>query len=119
MHDLVAELRGYRDELAEAETYANTVRAQAVRDQIGRVTGEITELATDLEAQATQAKNRGADGVADELAARAGRLRQAVAELPPATATTADNTPLEHATPTPSAPARPKAPRRKHNTEEG
>lgn len=42
-HDLLAELAGYQAELARHEQQKNTDRAEAVRGEIDRVIGDITE----------------------------------------------------------------------------
>lgn len=70
-HDLVAELNGYRNELASAERWRRTERAEAVRAEVERVTSAIRARVAILAATGAESP---------ELA----HLRAAVPDLPEA-----------------------------------
>lgn len=104
-HDLGAELRGYRDELAECEARGLDKRAGLVRKEVTRVEGEIRETAERLEREAAEHDEAGQDVRAAEARVRAREFR---ALLPaedkpkrgpgrPRKETTVDKTPREKA----------------------
>lgn len=72
MHDLGAELQGYRDELA---TVADPSRVKAVRAEISRVRQAVTERADALDAQAKTHDEAGQDVPAAETRVEARRYR--------------------------------------------
>lgn len=90
-HDLIAELQGYRNELASAERYAKTDRADAVREQIARVTGAIQERVDELEATAVEHEQNAQEVLAAHARVEAGRLRRALADRPEASPPGAEN----------------------------
>jgi hypothetical protein len=75
-HDLVAELAGFRNELAHSVSRGLTKRAAAVRAEIARVTGEIHAEITALRARGEAHMAAGQDGLAAQVA---GRVRALVA----------------------------------------
>lgn len=78
-HDLLAELQGYRDELAGAVQYGKDVTAEAVRGQIDRV---IEGIKVEVERQLTAAEtfeDAGQDVPAAQARVEAKRLAR---ELP-------------------------------------
>lgn len=95
MHDLGAELQGYRDELADIAGDAD--REKAVRKEIARVSKAIEERADELEAQADEHQDAGQDVAAAQARVEARRHRALIEE--PAAEDTADSTPREKAVP--------------------
>lgn len=114
-HDLVAELQGYRNELASAERRGDTDRAAAVREEIERIAGLLRGQAAALEAQPPEttpglARVRAAlteleeAGVADaeetrQTKAKARSRRGGTRANRAGQETAADTTPTETATP--------------------
>lgn len=100
-HDLLAELVGYKNELANAENADNTERAGAVRDEISRVEGLVRERADEFEAKTAEHAKAGQDVPAAEATVEARRYRDALGETVPkrrgrpAKETTQDKTPKE------------------------
>jgi hypothetical protein len=87
MHDLGAELQGYKDELATVDGD----RAKAVRGEIDRVSKAIEERATGLDEQGSKYDAAGQDVPAAEARVEARRYRALLAED--------DNVPAEETTP--------------------
>lgn len=101
MHDLLAELDGYRTELANAERAGRQDRADAVRPHLGRLAGLIEAEAARLDAQAETHENEGQDVLAAQARVEAKRLRrgaQLTADASPAGENAADARPKETAT---------------------
>jgi hypothetical protein len=83
-HDLLAELAGYRNELASAERRNQTERAQAVQDEVDRVTDEIETRRKQL---LIDAEGHDADGqhlLGAQARMEASRLGRAIAADQPA-----------------------------------
>lgn len=80
-HDLLAELAGYRDELAGEERRGRAGRAACVRAEIDRVRTQIAVRAEILEQEAEDHIEAGQDVKAAQAAVAARNLRQALAEL--------------------------------------
>lgn len=98
MHDLIAELQGYRNELTSAKRNGRDDRAEAVRGEIERVTGDIKATAERLLATAEEHDNVGQHTLGAQLRAEATRLRRAVGvDDQPAAETAADSTPRQRA----------------------
>jgi hypothetical protein len=70
-HDLLAELAGYKNELARELGLKRHERAAAVRDEIRRVREQISDRIGDLEAEAADHIEAGRDGKAGECAVAA------------------------------------------------
>jgi hypothetical protein len=75
-HDLMAELQGYKNELANADDAGNSERAGAVRDEISRVEGLVRDRAEGLEKQAEEHAAAGQDVRAAEAVVAARRYRR-------------------------------------------
>lgn len=76
MHDLGAELQGYKDELATVDGD----RAKAVRGEIDRVSKAIEERATELDERGSKYDAAGQDVPAAEARVEARRYRALLAE---------------------------------------
>jgi outer membrane biosynthesis protein TonB len=76
-HDLLAELAGYKNELARELGLKRRDRAAAVRDEIRRVREQISDRITELEAEAEDHIEAGRDGKAGECAVAARPLQAA------------------------------------------
>ncbi len=85
-HDLLAELAGYRNELAGAEARGSE-RAAQIRTEIERVEAAVTERAAELIAQAETHEGAGQDVLAAQARIEARRLTDAA----PAPARTANS----------------------------
>lgn len=94
-HDLLAELAGYRNELAIQNAAGNTGVLGEIRAEIDRVTGLITGRADALDTKADTYLESGSDVRGAEARVEARRLRTAAA---PATENTAQSAPRETAT---------------------
>jgi hypothetical protein len=101
-HDLLAELAGYRDELAEAEQYERPEKAADVRKEITRVEAAIRGQAAALDRQAEVHLANAQDVLAAAAGVEARRLREGLGQPvePPATETAQDKAPRERATTT-------------------
>lgn len=78
-HDRLAELVGYRNELATiGATGASEDRASAVRETIAGIEGELRERAGDLRKAAASLRKAGLDGQADRLEADAAHISDLV-----------------------------------------
>lgn len=103
MPDLIAELAGYRAELARYERDGKTDRAAAVRQQLDAAAANLTVEADKLDAQADNHTTAGQDLLAARATIEARRLRAALADLAPAVEsapageTASDSTPRETA----------------------
>lgn len=111
MADLLAELDGYRAELAGYERSHKDERAALVREQIERVTGQIRTDIEKLHAQAGNHEDDGQEILAAQARVEAKRLaralpddnedeagpKRAVRGRPKGRETTADTTPKERA----------------------
>jgi hypothetical protein len=75
MHDLAAELQGYKNELKQAEQRGNKERAAAVREEIKRVGAAVREKAEALEAAAHAHDAAGQDVLAAQARVEARRYR--------------------------------------------
>ena len=95
-HDFIAELGGYRDELARYTRAGNTGRADAVREQIAKAVTALGVEAEKLDAVADNHMTAGQDLLAARSTIEARRLRAALAELGEQ-GTAADATPRETA----------------------
>jgi hypothetical protein len=82
--DLIAELTGYRNELAAARRRNNTDRAAAVTEQIERVTGQVRTRIEQLLAQAGNHEEAGQDVLAAQARVEAKRLGRETADATPA-----------------------------------
>lgn len=105
-HDLLAELQGYRNELAEAERRGRTEKAAAVRREIARVRESILDRVRELKDMADGHLDNGQDGLAAQCLVQARLLARAAEEIaaeaggaPPASETAAEKAPRETATP--------------------
>ena len=94
-HDHLAELQGYRNELANAERAGNDDQAADVRAEIARVTTAIGRRAELLAAEADQHEVEGRYERAARARAAAKEHADAFAELED----TSDQTPSEQAVP--------------------
>jgi hypothetical protein len=93
-HDLVAELQGYRNELASAERRGDADRAEAVREEVDRVAGLLrgrvealranaeAEVHPDVERIETALAELDGDGEASETSGRKTRQRTAASTTP-------------------------------------
>lgn len=79
-HDLLAELRAYRAELAEHQTYGRTDRAEQTRAQLGGVETAVKDKVTQLEDQAKLHDAQGADVPAAQARVEARRYQTALDE---------------------------------------
>lgn len=79
-HDVLAELEGYRNELAEAERHGRDEKAAAVRDEIERVKAAVEARAVALEDRAATLEGSGQDVKAAEATVEARRYRDALTE---------------------------------------
>jgi len=96
-HDLIAELAGYRNELAGYLRAGSTERAAAVREQMAAVTAAISGEADRLVARAENHEQAGQDVLAARARVEARRLRHAVDDAEVVQETAADATPRETA----------------------
>jgi hypothetical protein len=101
-HDFIAELGGYRNELARYTRAGDTGRADAVREQMAKVVTAIGVEVDRLDAVADNHMTAGQDLLAARATIEARRLRAALAELGTAAEqgeqeTAADATPRETA----------------------
>ncbi|MCW6010322.1 hypothetical protein K1W54_38105, partial [Micromonospora sp. CPCC 205371] len=78
MHDLIAELTGYRNELASANRDGKKDRAAAVAEQIDRVTGDLVTRVDELLADAAEYDAAGQDIRAGQARAAARRFAAAL-----------------------------------------
>jgi len=112
MHDLIAELEGYRNELASAERHGDKDRAKAVRGEVARVAKAVNARVDQLLADADAADEELRDLDAAKKRAEARRMARALPERlrgdaagrlaadgRPASSDTADHAPTETATP--------------------
>ncbi len=112
MHDLIAELEGYRNELSSAERHGDEARAEAVRAEVARVAeavnARVDQLLADADAadeelqDLTAAQKRGearrmALALPERL--RGGDARKLAGDGQSGSSDTADHTPTETATP--------------------
>jgi hypothetical protein len=81
MADLLAELGGYRAELARYDRLGRTERAAAVRDQIDRLITTVSAEADRLDAVSDNHMSAGQDLQAARATIEARRLRAALADL--------------------------------------
>lgn len=91
-HDVLAELQGYRDELAGAEAYGREDHAARVRPEIDRLRAQVEARAAAAELRAAAAEATGQD--ASEHHAEVRRYRDALG----VETTTEDSTTRERAT---------------------
>lgn len=100
-HDLLAELRAYRNELAEHQTYGRTDRAEQTRAQLTGVETAVKDKVTQLDNQAELHQAQGADVPAAQARVEARRFQAALDETTPAgeLADTAQRKPLERTIP--------------------
>ncbi|MFG2054773.1 hypothetical protein ACGFI9_12150 [Micromonospora sp. NPDC048930] len=112
MHDLIAELEGYRNELDSAERYGDKDRAKAVRGEVARVAKAVNARVDQMLADATTADEELRDLDAANKRAEARRMARALperlrdaaagrlaADAQPGSRDTADHAPAETATP--------------------
>lgn len=100
MHDLIAELTGYRNELAAAQRYGHTDRAKAVQGEIARVAGDIQTRMEDLLSRAEAHDNAAQHTLGAQVRVEATRLRRALeADQPPAAENASEKAPRERAVP--------------------
>lgn len=100
-HDLLAELRAYRDELAEHQTYGRTDRAEQTRAQLTGVETAVKDKVAQLANQAELHQAQGADVPAAQARVEARRFQAALDEHNP-TGELVENSsskPLERAVP--------------------
>lgn len=95
-HDSRAELRGYQDELADAEANDRPEHAARVRTEIDRVSAELRAQAAALGSRADVLVAAGQDVAAAEARVQARALVEGLDE--PAVETAVESTPLETAT---------------------
>lgn len=100
-HDLIAELGGYRDELANYERSGRKDRMPAVKAEIDRVAAAILTEAERLVAQAEAHEEAGQDVLAAQCRVEAKRLVRGSGTGAPENA--ADSTPVETAVPAKAA----------------
>lgn len=93
-HDVLAELQGYRDELAGAEAYGREDHAARVRPEIDRVRAVVEAQAAAAELRAAAAEATGQDASAHHAEVR--RYRDALGD--DVVETTEDTTTRERAT---------------------
>lgn len=97
-HDLIAELEGYRSELAGYERSGVADRAKAVKAEIARITKQVSVEADKLIAQAEGHEDAGRDVLAAQARVEAKRLRRAVGvESAPGAENAAESAPRETA----------------------
>lgn len=80
MHDVLAELEGYRNELANAERHGDDKKAAAVREQLDRVKAEVEARAVAAETRAEAFKADGQDVLAAQHEVEARTYRAALDE---------------------------------------
>ncbi|MFE7559663.1 hypothetical protein [Kitasatospora sp. NPDC057500] len=80
-HDLLAELAGYRNELAGAKA-RGSARADDIAAEVKRVTAAVAERAADLTAEAKTHQDAGRDVAAVAALSEARRLREALRPAP-------------------------------------
>lgn len=100
-HDLLAELRAYRVELAEHETYGRTERAKLTRAGLAGVVTAVMDKVKQLTNQAELHEAQGADVPAAQARVEARRFQTALDEHAPGEPLedTASSTPLQRAVP--------------------
>jgi len=94
MHDVLAELQGYRNELAQAQRRGDTETAAAVQAEIDRVSATARSVAASHAGDAARHHDAGAHALAAKARAEAARYRDAAG---PGSDDTADHTELETA----------------------
>ncbi|MFI6332921.1 hypothetical protein ACIBBG_32020 [Micromonospora chersina] len=113
MHDLIAELEGYRNELSAAERRGNDDKAKDIRKEVARVAKAVNARVDELTTEADRADEALEDLTAAQRRAEARRMARALPERlrgPSArrlagddsragTSDAADRTPTETATP--------------------
>lgn len=78
-HDRLAELAGYRNELASIEAAGRREdRASAVRETIAGIEGDLRQRASELRKAAAELRKAGRDGQAEMLEADAARIAEMV-----------------------------------------
>jgi hypothetical protein len=95
MHDVVAELEGYRNELAEAQRHGRSERADAVQEQLGRVKTEVEARAVAAETRSASLKADGQDVASAHADVEARHYREALAPFED----TSESAPKERAVP--------------------
>ncbi|MFD9943201.1 hypothetical protein ACFWYW_14590 [Nonomuraea sp. NPDC059023] len=85
-HDLLAELQGYRNELAIIGAQGDSERADAIRGEIQRVTDAVTGRITELQEAAAGHAGGGQDVLAGRALEEAARLISALSAHTPAAA---------------------------------
>lgn len=110
-HDLLAELAGYRNELARENQLARTDRAAAIRTEIARVRKAIASRAEVLDAEGDNYVEAGQDLKAAQAAIEARALRKAIDDGDPGQEPAA--APAEPETAADSRPRRTTTPRKK------
>jgi hypothetical protein len=98
-HDVLAELDGYRNELANARRYGNNEQAEAVTVEIDRVKADVQARAVDHETRAASYRGDGQDLKAAEQDVEARRYRDALTEPGADPETAVEAPPAETATP--------------------
>lgn len=114
MHDVLAELAAYRDELAHYTATTKTDRAQLVCAEIDRVSTVVRDNADTLDELAQQHDDSGQDMLAAQARVEARRLRAALRDAPE---TAAESDPPETAAE--SHPQETAVPRRARRTTKG
>lgn len=98
-HDMLAELAGYRAELAGAEQHGESDRAEAIRGEIDRISAAVRGRVDELRAEATAHESNGQDVLAVNSRIEARRLAAGLPDdEPPGTETATDKSPRETAT---------------------
>jgi hypothetical protein len=98
VHDVLAELEGYRNELANALRRGNETKAAAVREQVDRVKADVEARAVAAEQRAESYKDDGQDVLAAQHEVEARIYRTALDE-PAALETAVESAPRERAVP--------------------
>lgn len=98
MHDVLAELQGYRNELDNAKRYGKTERAAAVREQLDRVKADIETRAVAAETRAEAHRAENQEVVAAQFEEEARRYREALVD-PAGPETAVESAPRERAVP--------------------
>lgn len=113
MHDLIAELEGYRNELSSAERRGHDDKAKEIRKEVTRVAADVNSRIDQLTTEADHADEALEDLTAAQKRAEARRMARALPEQlrgdsarqlagddsRPASSDTADRSPTETATP--------------------
>jgi hypothetical protein len=98
-HDVLAELQGYYDELAEAVRYGRDEKAAAVREQIDRVKVDVEARAAAAAARAESATAAGQDVLAAGHEMEARRYRDALTDPGAEPQAAVSAAPMERAVP--------------------